>query len=183
MPINGLFFEADTIPLRVRSVVEEFDYNAPSGTGPLVSHFVQGVTRETPDVLGVSERILLRAQSSMGGDDWTYLYFGPGSPILGYNVSGSGFKAALDLEIRIRGVKVYVNGPGNVDSHKWRMTWTSVEVWIEGALNIVLPSSAVDETSAGLGPCYLPLLGIPLEVTGGLSVGEPLGAVEEVYGS
>lgn len=170
MPLNAKLFVADTLKLRVRSVVDEL-------VGDLGNHFVQGITRETPNASLVSDRITLYAVSTKAylttPNSFLYRYLGPGAPFGGYVVSGAVWKTTLDLEVRIRGLKTYVVGPGLVTSHKWRQTWTSVEVWIEGALVITLPGSSGDEISNGLGPCYMPLIGIPLEITGGMSVREP----------
>lgn len=181
MPLNAKIFEADPIKLRVRAVLTDSGYSAPTGSHGNIVGFVEGKTRDTPDAIGYTDRIILRAETSQAANTWKYTYIGPGAPgPVGYVVSGAGFKTALDLEIRIRGVQPYVNGPGVVDSHKFRQIWSAVEVWIEGALNTTLPGSGVDENSVGLGPCFMPLLGIPLEVFGGWTCGEPTGVPEGV---
>lgn len=112
--------------------------------------------------------VSLQVESSFDGTSgsWSVRYDGPGAPFGGYVIGGSTY-SSVSISARIKNLKIYHQLLGAL----YNVSWDSVEVYVNGSLSIVLPGSSVNETSNGVGPCYIPLIGVPLQVASSVTGG------------
>jgi hypothetical protein len=95
---------------------------------------------------------------------WEVSYNGPNAPFGGYIVSGSGYQAT-SIVARFTNLKIYSKLTGAL----YRVMWDSIEIYVNGSLSTTLGSG--DETSAGVGPCYLNYIGVPFQIQGSATGG------------
>jgi hypothetical protein len=133
------------------------------------SHSASGITQFAPDSVTLGVGVELIAYSAWDGSagEWWVLYDGPGAPFGGYLVSGTGYRSSVSVEARAVGAVLYQMETGGLH----RLRWTKVEIYVNGSLDVTLPVSGIDATSAGVGPAYVPLCGIPLRVSHSCSAG------------
>lgn len=165
MPNNGLVVAWDALELRCAGSISG------SGSGAGYSTYSYGATATTswaPNAIDEAPGIYLHCESSFDGisGSWQVVYDGPGAPFGGYVVSGSGFQAT-SISAVIRDLVIYQKLTGAL----WRVTWSAIDIYVNGSFDITLPGSSVDMTSEGVGPNYIPILGVPLDLTGGCSAG------------
>lgn len=162
MPNNGRIIEWDAIEFKIESV------GSHSGSGPGTlgySHNGRGETGFAPDAIDTALGILLTAESSYDGSvgSWQVLYDGPGAPFGGYTQGGSFYLSTVSIGAIARNVKLYCKLTGSL----WRLVWDQVDIYVNGAFALTLSGSGVDVTSSGTGPNYIPLIGVPLKMSGG----------------
>lgn len=166
MPNNGRIIDWASIEWKCGSTGSATG----SGDGDATyGHSAEAYTQFTPDAIDTAIGIYLSAQSDFDGTSgsWQVLYDGPGAPPGGYIVGGSGFMSDVSISAIARDVKLYCKLTGSL----WQLSWTQVDIYVNGAFDITLTGSAIDTASAGTGPNYVPLIGIPLYLTGGVSAG------------
>ncbi|RYG43860.1 hypothetical protein EON79_16155 [bacterium] len=142
-----------------------------SGSGDGVgtySHGTTGVTDFVPNAAVVTLGMYLYATSAFDGTSgvWQAIYDGPSAPSGGYIVGGSSFETTVSMEVRMKGARLYVMQGGALP----RIMWDSLDVYANGVFYVTL-GPGVDMVGFGTGPNYVPVLGMPLEVTGGCSAG------------
>jgi len=166
MPNNGRIIDWAALELRCASDASVSSSGVGSAT---YGHQASAATNWIVNAIDVEDGIQLTSSSSFNGTtgSWQVTYNGPGAPFGGYIVGGAGYLPSVEIVARLVGVKLYAKLTGSL----WRMVWSAVEIYINGALDIVLPGSAVDITSDGVGPNYIPLIGMPVRLTGGVSAG------------
>lgn len=165
MPNNGLVIAWDALELRCAGSISG------SGSGAGFSTYSYSATATTswaPNAIDEAGGIYLHCASSFDGTSgtWEVKYDGPGAPFGGYIVSGSGFMAT-SISAVIKDLLIYQKLTGAL----WRATWSAIDIYVNGSFNITLPGSAVDLTSDGVGPNYIPIIGVPLDISGGCSAG------------
>ncbi|OJU63037.1 MAG: hypothetical protein BGO01_03625 [Armatimonadetes bacterium 55-13] len=74
---------------------------------------------------------------------------------------------ATSIAAVLRDIKIYQQLTGA----SYRITWSAIDIYVNGAFNITLPGSGIDASSAGVGQNYIPIIGVPLDITGGCSAG------------
>ena len=136
---------------------------------PTYGHSATGYTQYATNAINVEVGVYLEATTSFNGTSgsWQVTYDGPGAPFGGYIVSGSGYRSSVSIEAVVRGIKLYALETGALP----RIMWDAIDIYINGAFNITLPGSSVDASGAGVGPNYIPILGVPFHVSGGCSAG------------
>ncbi len=154
MPINGLVFQAEAV--RFFAVTSASGSHTGAGTGSY-GHSATAGTLFTPDSLVQAIGFEFDLSGASVGDTWSVDYTGPGAP-LGITWTGSGW-TPVTIEIILTDVKVYNLG-GN-----FRFV-CAYEVIAQGVTRL---TGSIDTISGGLGPSYLPVWGIPLQLSGGAS--------------
>lgn len=165
MPNNGKIIAWDALELKVAGSASA----SGSGAGsPTYSYTGTATTGWTPDAYDFSGGIYLHCQSGFDGTTgtWSVKYDGPGAPFGGYIVSGSGYQAT-SISAVLKDILVYQKLTGAL----YRITWSAIDIYVNGSFNITLPGSSVDLVSDGVGPNYIPIVGVPLDLTGGGGAG------------
>lgn len=130
------------------------------GTHAGASHTWLGVleTRFSPDTLVLDPGIRLEVSGSTPGSASARIRV----PLLGIDFTGGGVNSCGivfdDLRLRVRQA-----------SYLWRLSWASVRVFAGGALVHTGGAGTLD--GSGLGPSWVPLLGIPPMLTGSCFAG------------
>ncbi len=137
-----------------------------TGSGDLSgSHSAEAYTQFAPNAINTAVGIDLTAGSVLhadGSGTWQVTYNGPGAPFGGYTVSGSTFLTSVSITAQVKNVKLYCKLTGSL----FRLTWSAVDIYVNGVFNITLPGSSIDAVSAGVGQNYIPIIGVPLYFTG-----------------
>lgn len=165
MPNNGLVFAADALEYRLKGSAT---YSGSGAGDPSHSFGGTAATSYVPDATNVAGGIGLDISSSFDGTtgSWSARYDGPGAdPLSGYVVSGSGYVDSLEISCVMRDLKIYQKLTGAL----FRIVWSAVDIYINSAFNATLPGSSVDSESAGCGPNYIPIIGMPLAISGGVT--------------
>ncbi len=166
MPNNGKVFEAQAVEWKCGSTGS----HTGSGHGdPVYGHGAEAYTQYAPDAVNLAVGIYLSAQSDFDGTSgsWQVVYDGPGAPFGGYIVGGSSYLSDVSISAVARDVKLYCKITGSL----FQLSWSAIDIYVNGSFDITLTGSGVDATSAGVGPNYIPLIGIPLTLSGGVSAG------------
>lgn len=132
-------------------------------------HDADARTNYVPNSINVNVGITLHAESSFDGTlgVWQAYYRGPGaSGVVPYIVSGSGFLNTVSIEVVINGFRMYCGNAGSL----FTIFWDSVEVSVNGGTPVALPDSGGSLESAGVGPNYIPLFGMPMKGGGGCNI-------------
>lgn len=156
MPVNGKVFAADVIEIYLSS--SGSGSHSGDGTGAY-SHSATGQTYQTPNINDLDIGIYLAAGGSSATNTWSVSYLGPGSPVLS-TWTGSWWSSATAL-VQITDFRLYSDG----------LTWEvsfDYEVFANGVSKL---SGSHSEIGAGLGPAYVPILGVPFGFAGGCSAG------------
>jgi len=141
-----------------------------SGSGdPTYSHSAAGSTSYVPNAINVLAGLSLSCGSTFNGSTgtWFATYDGPGAPFGGYTVGGATYRSSVEIMVQAEGVLLYVLDTGQL----LRIKWDRLKVYVNGSLSTTLGSSSIDLNSAGSGPNYIPIIGIPLSLSGGVSAG------------
>ncbi len=165
MPSNGLIVSWSELEYHCAGDVS----NSGSGAGvSTYSYQVSASTAFAPNAIDTAIGIALFCTSSFDGSSgsWLVSYDGPGAPMGGYIVTGSGYQAT-SISAVVKDLKIYSKLTGAL----FRVTWSAIDIYVNGAYDVTLPGSGVDLTSAGVGPNYLPIIGVPLDLAGSCSAG------------
>lgn len=163
MPNNGLVFSAKALVFSVSSSCSA----SGSGDGDLTKgHSGQLVTGYAPDSVNVVPGITLNVSSSFDGTSgtWSASYNGPGGT---YSAGGAAFMTPVKIEARMKGVKLYCKLTGSL----WRLTWTGIDLYVNGSIVQTDWGGSGDELSDGTGPNYVPIIGLPGSPSGSVSAG------------
>ncbi|AIE83541.1 hypothetical protein [Fimbriimonas ginsengisoli] len=176
MPINGTLLPATINALEFAC----HSSGTPSGSGPGQPTYSHQATHDTffaPNAIDLSLGLYLHAESSYDGSagTWQAVYDGPGAPFGGYVLSGSGFQSSVKIAARPKSVKLYGTSGGLT-----YISWSEIEIWLNDALNITLPSSGIASLGNGCGPNYTLMIGIPSYLTGSAGAGR-IGVVYPAY--
>jgi hypothetical protein len=162
MPNNGLIIAWDKLEYRLAGSATA------TGAGGTLSYGYagSGYTRWAPDTVNSPTGIELYVESDWNGTSgtWEVTYRGPNEPSGGYTVSGSGYQAT-SIVARFINLKIYSKLTGAL----YRVMWDSIEIYVNGSLSTTLGSG--DETSYGVGPCYLNYIGVPFQIQGSATGG------------
>lgn len=162
MPNNGRIIEWDSLDFRLAGSASA------SGSGGVVSYGYVGAgfTRWAESATLSPAGISLSVESSWDGTTgaWQVSYNGPNEPFGGYVVTGSTYR---DTEIvaRFKDLQIYSKLTGAL----YRVVWSAIEIYVNGSLSTTLGGG--DETSNGVGPCYLNFIGVPLQIQGSATGG------------
>lgn len=153
MPTNGQASPFEALRWQVSS--DASGSHTGAGTG-VYTHSASSYVRYTPDTVTLLAGWTLNVGGSSATDEWTVFYEGPGSSLGGDTWTGSGW-ATVAAEIVIEDLKFYGRGSD------FRLVG-SLSVYVQGVLEI--GPIGIDEASAGLGPAYVPLFGVPMVLSG-----------------
>lgn len=160
MPVNGLVTNWEELHLAVTSAGS--GSHTGIGTGQY-GHQIDADTYWTPDAVQMLRGIRLQVSGASTGDAYSVTYTGIGAPT-GITWTGSGW-ASVSADVYITNLKIYSIGG------TWRLTGT-LSVYVNGVKKTDIGSSgdvALDEFSGGLGPSFIPLIGIPAGASAGVS--------------
>lgn len=169
MPLNGRIWAVDKLRLKVASSAS--GSHSGDGTGQY-SHGATAATYSTPNTSDTDIGFLLTVGGASVPDEWSVYYEGPGYPG-GVTFTGTGW-GSVTAEIVLTDLVLYGEGSSI------RLV-CNYELFVQGVSE---DSGSIDATSAGLGPAYIPLLGIPLGLSGACSAtttGLPTYAADDVY--
>lgn len=164
MPNNGIVFECEYYEISARSVLT----STGSGAGTLAyGHSAEAQTKYAPNIAILSDGVFVKAESAFDGTSgtWQVTYVGPGSPFGGYIVGAASFRSDVWIEARLKNLKIYDKITGSL----WRIVCDQVDIYVNGAFDVTLPGSSFDLTSSGVGPNYIPLIGVPADCAAGCS--------------
>lgn len=154
MPVNGLIFAADELELTLASSAS----GSHSGPGDgAYSHVATGTSLFTPNVIDLVPGFFFEVSGSSATDLWSVTYIGPGAP-LGVTWTGSGWASASG-RVKLTSVRVYGTGGGVVFQANY-------EIFAGGVSRL---SGSLNTLSGGLGPAYIPFIGVPWGITGSVS--------------
>ena len=137
--------------------------------GPLTyGYSATGLTLWAFNTVLTQSGIILTVESSFDGTSgtWAVSYDGPGAPFGGYLAGGTGYQDT-EITAKIRGLMLYSQLTGAL----YNISCDGIDLYVNGAFEISLPGSGFNETSNGCGPCYITILGVPLQIEGGVSGG------------
>jgi hypothetical protein len=141
-----------------------------SGSGGVLSYGYAGscFTSYAFNTVLIYTGISLEVESSFDGTSgtWSVKYDGPGAPFGGYIVTGSTY-SSVSISARIKNLKIYQQLTGCL----FNVSWDEIEIYVNGSLSTTLAGSGVNETSTGVGPNYVPLIGVPLQVASSVTGG------------
>lgn len=159
MPNNGLIFEADALEYSLHGSASYTGSGAGYG---VYSYEGTAATQYAVNTLLTQAGITLTVMSFDDGttQGWEVSYDGPGAPFGGYVVAGSGFQSTSVAAV-IRDLRIYSKLTGAL----YRVTWSGIDIYVNGGYSTTLAAGA-DLTSNGVGPNYIPVIGVPLSVEG-----------------
>ncbi|MGV3616094.1 MAG: hypothetical protein ACO1SV_12230 [Fimbriimonas sp.] len=163
MPVNGAIARWGEMEFRVASSGSVSHSGEGVGVG---GHSASGNTLFAPNAIDLAPGLILEASASLdvaGVWTWTCFYDGPRAPFGGLIRTGSGDSA--EVRVVLDGVLLYSKLTGSL----WRFVFGGIRVYCNGVLEI--DQAGLDLTSAGVGPNYVPLIGIPLSLAGSCSAG------------
>ena len=167
MALNGKIFEANSYKIFFTSSssngTSSFTGAVAGGTASF-GHAGSLVTQFTPNAIATSTGISFTWTSASGPNTWSVTYTGPGAP-LGVTYTGSP-AGTVSGYFEITNLKVYNIG-GNY------VLQGSYEVVVQGVSRL---TGSLNELSGGLGPAYIPIIGIPAKITGSASAAASLPA-------
>lgn len=153
MPVNGLISNRDELEFYVSSAGS--GSHTGSGSG-VYGHGATITANTTPDVLTFADGFSLVVGGNSATNLWSVTYTGPGAP-LGVTYSGAGW-SSVDAKVVVEGEKLY-------NSVFWKLQGT-LKVYAQGVLRLTV---SLDENSGGMGPAYVPIYGVPIELQGSAS--------------
>lgn len=159
MPNNGLVFKCDVLEYKVSSTLNSASGSASTSSTFSKSHSAHGYTQWIPNSVNINTGIDLYVSSAddgFGNYTWEATYTGPGA-VAGYTASGTTFETSVACSIRINNLKIYSKLTGSL----WRVDWTSIDFYLNDTFYGTIASSAYDNTSNGVGPNYINILGMP----------------------
>lgn len=160
MPSNGLIFQADEYRIFAQSAASgqnHTDSGTTAGSTPVYGHSGTLNTYYTPDSILVDGGFNFDLSGVSNTNTWTVNYQGPGAP-LGITWTGTGYTPVSVLVI-LTDLKVYHQGG------TFRLV-AGYEIIAQGVSRL---TGSLDTTSGGLGPAYVPGIGIPARLSGGAS--------------
>lgn len=162
MPSNARVFECDTYRIFAQSAISgqnHTDSGTTAGSTAVYGHSGTLSTAYTPDSVQQYGGFSFSFGGTSTGNAWSVTYTGPGAP-LGVTYTGTGY-TTVNCEVLLTDVIVYHQGG------TFRLV-CNYEVIVQGVSRL---TGAIDEVSGGLGPAYIPLIGIPAYLSGGASAG------------
>lgn len=160
MPVNARIFECDEYRIFAQSEVSgqnHTDSGTTTGSTPVYGHSGTLNTYYTPDSLVVDGGFNFDFSGVSNTNTWTVNYQGPGAP-LGITWTGTGY-STVSCEVVLTNVIVYHQGG------TFRLV-AGYEIIAQGVSRL---TGSLDTTSGGLGPAYIPGIGIPARLSGGAS--------------
>lgn len=154
MPVNGLVWAADTLQLRVEGSAS--GSHSGDGTG-VYTWSGTGTVQYADSTTTIATGFLIQIGGSSATGNWSVTYTGPGSP-LGTTWNGSGWTSANCL-VQLTDVRLYNTGTA------WRLV-ADYEVFAGGVSRL---TGSIDESNSVFGPAFVPLLGMPINVSGSAS--------------
>lgn len=154
MPVNGLVCAWDILELKVSGSAS--GSHSGDGTG-VYSWSGTGTTNYAPNASTVLAGFNILIGGSSATSQWSVTYTGPGSPS-GTTWTGSGWTSAVCV-IELTDVRLYNIGGA------WKLT-ADYEVFAGGVSRL---TGSISETSTFFGPAFIPLIGMPIEVSGSAS--------------
>lgn len=159
MPINGRIIEWDYLKLSVSAtgVITESGDGTPYWTisGVAETHYIPDIV----NVLSGIKLLVFSQRSTFVGNNWLVTYDGPGG-----NVTRTGMTAltTVSVYIKINNVKIYSKLTGSL----FRITWDDIDLYVNGVFDSTIAGSNYDDTSDGVGPNYIDIIGMPVNLSG-----------------
>lgn len=154
MPVNGLVAAWDILELKVAGSAS--GSHSGDGTG-VYGWSGNGTTVYAPNQSTVLDGFDIVVGGSSATNQWSVTYTGPGSPS-GTTWTGSGWTSA-ECVIELTDVRLYNIGGA------WKLT-ADYEVFAGGVSRL---TGSIDSSSTFFGPSFIPLIGVPLEISGSAS--------------
>ena len=139
-----------------------------SGTGSYGAS-AKMTTFSAPSASGVDPGLLVQAATSFdegtGTGQWTVDYYGFGAPPFGFHFGGGVYRPGMVVTLTATNVEMWSRLGGALQKIKWG----ALTLRIDGF--VVLNLGACDQDSEGAGPNYVPYIGMPMKLEGGVSQG------------